>query len=99
MEVRTSLTHPLRIAEVTAGDAGGIIGITFCPGKRGDSMAGHRWEHDLAADLDTIAAWQAAAMVTLIEDHEFIMLDVPDLGRGHGPCRRGARDSMPVQNE
>ena len=30
---RTSLSHPLRIDVVQAGDAGGLIGITFCPGK------------------------------------------------------------------
>ena len=60
-----------------AGDAGGLVGITFCPGKRDH---GYRWARDLAADLDTIARWQAQAMVTLIEDHEFNMLGVPDLG-------------------
>lgn len=30
---RTSLSHPLRIDVAQAGDAGGLIGITFCPGK------------------------------------------------------------------
>ena len=75
--MRTSHSDPLRIDEVNAGDAGGLIGITFCPGKRD---RGCRWERDLAADLDMVARWQPRAMVTLIEDHEFTMLGVPELG-------------------
>jgi len=79
-EIRTSLTHPLRIGEVAAGGAGGLIGITFCPGKCGSSTKGYRWDRDLDTDLDVIAAWGAKALVTLIEEHEFSMLGVPDLG-------------------
>jgi len=79
--VRTSVSHPLRINEVQAADAGGLIGITFCPGKRGPSNSGFVWHRDLRLDLDTIAAWGPAAIVTLIEDHEFEMLGVEDLGR------------------
>jgi hypothetical protein len=37
----TSLTDPLRIAEVPAGT--GTIGITFCPGGQGDSVFGRPW--------------------------------------------------------
>ena len=78
--VRTSSSHPLPIAEVMAGDAGGRIGITFCPGKCGPSLYDYRWERDLAADLDVIEHWGARAIVTLIEAHEFELLQVPDLG-------------------
>ena len=78
--VRTSSSHPLPIAEVMAGDAGGRIGITFCPGKCGPSLYDYRWQRDLAADLDVIARWGARAIVTLIEAHEFELLQVPDLG-------------------
>ena len=78
--VRTSRSHPLRIDEVTAGEAGGLIGITFCPGKCGPSLYDLRWKRDLAADLDVIVAWGARAVVTLIEAHEFELLGVPDLG-------------------
>lgn len=77
---RTSSSHPLRIDAVVAGDAGGLIGITFCPGKCGDSVHGSPWDRDLAADLDTIAAWRPDAVLTLIEDHEFTLLGVPELG-------------------
>ena len=85
--VRTSLSHPLRIDEVTAGDSGGLIGIMFCPGKRGPGSWGYRWERDLKLDLDAVAKWQPNAMLTLIEDHEFNMLGVPDLGAQ--VCARG----------
>lgn len=77
---RTSLSHPLRIDTVGAGDAGGLIGITFCPGKCGASLYGQAWQRDLAADLDAIALWHSAAVVTLIEDHELEMLGVRALG-------------------
>jgi ADP-ribosyl-[dinitrogen reductase] hydrolase len=75
---RTSLTDPLRIAEVSAGR--GAIGITFCPGKQGDSVFGRPWARDLALDLDVIAGWGAQAVLTLIEPHEMVQLGVPDLG-------------------
>ncbi|OLP07805.1 cyclin-dependent kinase inhibitor 3 family protein [Rhodoferax antarcticus] len=78
--VRTSASDPLRINEVPAGQAGGLIGITFCPGKCGESLGGARWQRDLGADLDVIAQWRPAAVVTLIEDHEFEMLRVTELG-------------------
>lgn len=77
--VRTSRSHPIRIDEVKAGDAG-VVGITFCPGKCGPSASGYRWERDLSTDLDAIACWAPAAIVTLIEKHEFEMLGVRDLG-------------------
>lgn len=79
-DVRTSRSHPIRIDEVPAGDAGGVIGITFCPGKCGPSASGYRWERDLSTDLDAIARWAPAAIVTLIEAHEFAMLRVRNLG-------------------
>lgn len=77
---RTSLTDPLRIDEVKAGDAGGRIGLTFCPGKSGDSLSGSNWKRDLELDLDVVAQWRADAVVTLIEAHEFKLLGVSSLG-------------------
>ena len=78
--VRTSISHPLRIDAGPAGGKGGQIGITFCPGKQGPSNTGFVWQRNLGPDLDTIAAWGPAAIVTLIEDFEFTMLGVPELG-------------------
>ncbi len=77
---RTSRTHPLRIDEIAASHAGGVIGITFCPGKCGPSVDGRRWDRDLAADLDVVSKWRPVAVVTLVERHELEMLGVPRLG-------------------
>lgn len=80
MHARTSLTHPLQIAEVRAGAAHGRIGITFCPGKQDRAAATGAWARDLALDLDAIAAWGARLVLTLVEPAELVALKVPTLG-------------------
>lgn len=75
---RTSISHPLRIDELPIGN--GRLGITFCPGKKGDSVFGAAWDRDLDLDLDVIKTWGADAVLSLIEDHEFEMLSVHNLG-------------------
>jgi len=75
--VRTSLTDPLRIDWIET-KAGGLIGMTFCPGKKGDSIYGSPWDRDLEMDLQVIRE-KASVLVTLIEDHEFSLLGVEDL--------------------
>lgn len=77
--VRTSHTHPIEIAEVSA--ARGRLGITFCPGKIDLHAATGAWHRDLGIDLDAIAEWGASAVITLIEDREIDQLQVRDLGR------------------
>jgi ADP-ribosylglycohydrolase/protein-tyrosine phosphatase len=77
--VRTSITHPLRIDELPLGN--GRLGITFCPGKKGDSVFGAAWDRDLDLDMDAIKGWGANAVLSLIEYHEFEMLGVPKLGQ------------------
>jgi len=84
---RTSLTDPLRIDAVPVSPsghfAGGLIGLTFCPGKKAPaSLMGGQWDRDLDIDLDAVAAWQAVAVVTLIEDAELDALQVRGLGAG-----------------
>ena len=76
MSKRTSKSHPLRIDEARIPGSRGAIGITFCPGKK-DGI----WDRDLASDLDVIAAWAPLVVLTLIEEHEFSWLGVPDLGQ------------------
>jgi ADP-ribosyl-[dinitrogen reductase] hydrolase len=77
--MRTSQTHPLRIAEIDTAPGHGKIGITFAPGKKQlDAMSGS-WERDLATDLDAIAKWNAAAVVTLLEDRELVELTITKL--------------------
>jgi ADP-ribosyl-[dinitrogen reductase] hydrolase len=81
-KMRTSQTHPLQIAEVQASDSHGLIGITFCPGKQQVAAYTGDWARDLATDLDAIAVWNAAAVVTLVEEHELASLGVAALGEG-----------------
>jgi ADP-ribosyl-[dinitrogen reductase] hydrolase len=83
---RTSLTHPLEIAAISAGPRLGRVGITFCPGKYdGHAMSGH-WDRDLSLDLDAIRIWGADAVVTLVEGQELVLLRVENLGEE--VCRR-----------
>ena len=77
MSTRTSESDPLRIAALPVG--GGLVGVTLCPGKRGDSVFGAGWARDLATDIAMIREWGASAVVTLIEEHEFEMLGVQAL--------------------
>ncbi len=77
--VKTSLSHPLQIAEVQVGKCMGKIGITFCPGKVQNSSFSGRWERDLRSDIEAIAKWDAAAVLTLLEPHEIEMLQVAGL--------------------
>src|SRR5258706_9954847 len=84
LQPRTSQTHPLRIAEVSIAPGGGIVGITFCPGKCGDSVRGVPWQRDVATDIRVIAQWGAQAVLTLIEDHEMRLLSVSDIGERIG---------------
>ncbi len=58
---------------------GGWLGMTHCPGRSHVDATGCRWNRDLTADLATIEAWGAVALISLIETHEFAPLGVPDL--------------------
>jgi len=75
--IRTSKTHPLWIDPLPVGN--GQLGLTFCPGKRGDSVYGAPWARDLETDLTAIRASDATTVVTLMETFEFDLLGVPDL--------------------
>jgi ADP-ribosyl-[dinitrogen reductase] hydrolase len=78
--VKTSMTHPLRIAVIAAGSKCGRVGITLCPGKYDPHAMSGKWDRDLALDLDKIRDWGAAAVVTLLEPKELILLRVQRLG-------------------
>lgn len=71
--MKTSLNDPLRIVAVSPPDVPGVIGLTLCPGKK-DPARG--WDRDLDRDLAAIRDWGAEVVVTLIEGHEFALLDV-----------------------
>ena len=77
----------IRCGSQTLPVGDGVVGVTLCPGKRGDSVFGAGWARDLATDIAAIRDWGASAVVTLIEDHEFEMLGVsalPDALRAAG---------------
>lgn len=75
---RTSASDPIQIPTLSAG--AGRIGISFCPGKQGPALAGAEWKRDLAVDLDAVRGWGAAAVISLIEDHEIEFLGISNLG-------------------
>lgn len=62
----TSFNRPLRVAQVHAGPALGRVGVTLCPGKWQAVSVSGVWQRDLAADLDALHDWGAAAVVTLM---------------------------------
>lgn len=75
--LRTSENSPLRLCEVTVPGLPGRFGLTICPGKRGESIFGGTWWRDLDADLAVIRDWEAGAVLSLLEDHEFELLGIP----------------------
>lgn len=75
--IRTSLTHPIRIDALPV--LSGRLGLTFCPGKHGDSLTGTAWSRDLELDLAAMRDWGSGLIVTLMERHEFDLLRVPEL--------------------
>jgi ADP-ribosyl-[dinitrogen reductase] hydrolase len=76
--LKTSRTHPLKIDTVNAGS--GVIGLTFCPGKRQAYAINGPWDRNLDADLRTIKDAGFTTLVSLVQDHEFEELEVPGLG-------------------
>ena len=77
--MRTSITDPLLIAEIEPAPGYGKVGLTFCPGKKHMGVTGG-WDRDLKVDMEAAGNWKAAAVVTLIEEHELEALSVPRLG-------------------
>ena len=77
-EVRTSDSHPLRIESLAVPNRAGRIGLTFCPGKCSDGLYGGKWERNLNKDIQAIVDWGGKALISLMEDHEFPLLGVPE---------------------
>lgn len=75
---RTSLSHPLRIDALPIRR--GLLGLTFCPGKKQPDSATGGWRRQLDLDIAALQRWQAAALVSVIEPDELIALEVPGLG-------------------
>jgi ADP-ribosylglycohydrolase len=76
---RTSINSPIQVAWIELA-LPGKIGLTFAPGKKGESYSGSAWDRDLGVDLDRLKAlYQVDLLVPLIEDHELIELQIPGL--------------------
>ena len=69
-------TGPLQI-DVIELPNGGALGLCHLPGRRGIDARGRAWARDLDADLDALAAWRAAVLLSLVETAEFARLGVP----------------------
>jgi protein-tyrosine phosphatase len=73
-------TGPLVINAVTL-PSGALLGMSHCPGRSGADAGGRQWAGVLEADLQTIQAWGASAVMSLVEPHEFARLGVPDFAQ------------------
>jgi ADP-ribosylglycohydrolase/protein-tyrosine phosphatase len=62
---------------VAVRDGCGIIGLTFCPGKKHSGLYSGAWDRDLCADLRAMQTFGATALVTLMESHELDDVEVP----------------------
>jgi ADP-ribosyl-[dinitrogen reductase] hydrolase len=76
-KAKTSHSHPLRVDNLAVEGLSGVIGLTFCPGKKQRGASSGDWNRDLAADLETIKSSGAKALVTLMESDELTAVSVP----------------------
>lgn len=85
--IRTSLTHPLAIAELPVGRRGGAVGVTFAPGKYQEVAMTGAWARDIDVDVSVIQCWGASHLITLLEPWEFCELRIerlPQVVEGQG---------------
>ena len=54
MVEKTSVTHPIEVAVIDTPGCTGKLGITICPGKKGNSSFGGEWNRDLNQDISAI---------------------------------------------
>ncbi|MBW6513124.1 MAG: dual specificity protein phosphatase family protein, partial [Desulfuromonadaceae bacterium] len=73
---------PLPIMSVSIPKISGRIGMSSCPGRKGPSLVtGYTWKRNLPRDLQTIAAWGASVVVTLLDDDEIKRLGITAIKR------------------
>lgn len=76
-KARTSVSHPLIINTISVSN--GELGLTFCPGKKQANAMTGSWDRDVNLDIESVQAWGAAAVISLLEDFEYKELEVSDL--------------------
>src|ERR1019366_160181 len=74
---KTSRSHRLRVDNLAIEGLSGVIGLTFCPGKKQRGALSGDWDRDLATDLEAIKSSGAKALVTLMETDELTAVHVP----------------------
>jgi hypothetical protein len=80
MELRTSMSHPLQVVWIPHLPTTGALGMTCALGMRGPSGSRIQWVRDLDTDLARLrSVHRADLLISLMERHEFGLLDVPDL--------------------
>ena len=81
MITATALKNPpLTIDSIRIPGIKGIIGITSCPGMR-DQFIFDLYSESLIDDVESIRAWGASVVVTLLVEHELNVLGVKELGK------------------
>lgn len=75
--ILTSHSNPIHIDAVLIPGTGGLIGMTFCPGKKCPGTSGYH-DRDLSVDLRAIREWGAELLVSLIEEHEYHQVGIAD---------------------
>ena len=81
MPIKTSLTDPIHVTEITHPEHSGIIGVSICPGKKSPSTFGGVWDRDLATDLEAIQnKFNPTAIVTLMPHDELDVNKVANIG-------------------
>jgi len=66
----TDRTTLLPIDIVTPENCNGVIGMTYCPGRKVSYAIGLDWDRDLEIDLQVIRDWGAGTLVSLMEKDE-----------------------------
>lgn len=82
MEETNSLPDPaaLPIDVLRMPGGRGVIGMSYCPGRKEAGIDPLESRRDLARDLASIRDWGAQTVVTLLQEHELRLLGVADLG-------------------
>ena len=77
----TSIDEPIRLDPICDTDSGGVLYLTFAPGKKQKSIkyGGISWDRCLDTDLRKIKnEYDIDHVVCLLEDHEFNSLKIHD---------------------
>lgn len=81
MATLTSIDEPIRLDPICDTSTGGILYLTFCPGKkqRATKRGKCNWNRCIHSDLDRIKhEYDIDYVLCLLEDHEFCSLQIHD---------------------